>query len=461
MIPPASPNTASFRDPDGYVFQEDGCWYRAITPRGLPVLEHLEHSGLYAELTRAGLLASHETTPHTTIENATRVLLPEQVPFVSYASEWGFAQLKDAARLTLDVHERALNRGAWMVDAATSNVQFLRGAPKLIDTLSVKPLQPGIPWTAYRQFCEQFLAPLSLAATHGSGALAFLRAFPEGMPLPLVSRLLPWRTWLKPGLLTHLHAHALAIRAATSGAKRSKPAHRPVSLNALKGLARSLAGCIEGLRAARPRAAWLGYYEQDMLVDGYLQQKERIVGGWIESRKPKSVWDAGANTGQFSRLAATNGASVIALEAEPACVDRIYVECCRKARLDVLPLVMDLAQPTPAGGWALRERRSLTDRGRPDLILALAVVHHLALGRNLPLPMIADFLASLAPHLIIEFVPKTDPNAQRLLAFREDIFPAYTQEGFEAAFGGHYTIEARQPLERTERWLYLLHRRPA
>lgn len=459
VTPETHASPASYRDPDGFAFQEQGRWYRAVTARGLGVLEHLERSGLYSELTDQGCLISHEIESQRRVPGAVRVLCPEQVPFLSYASEWGFEQLKDAARLTLSIHARALSRGAWMADAATSNIQFFHGAPRLIDTLSVKPLRDGVPWLAYRQFCEQFLAPLALASSLGAPALALLRAFPEGVPLPLVSRLLPLKSWLRPALLLHLHAHALAIQRAAKFAAGARPAHRPVSLAALKGLAHSLTGCVEQLRARSAGAPWLGYYENDLLTPRYLEHKEKAVLSWLGTLASKRVWDAGANTGHFSRLTARAGASVIALEADAECVDRIYVDCCREARLDVLPLVIDLAQPTPPAGWNLRERRALTDRGHPDVVLALALTHHLALGRNLPLPMVAEFFGQLAPHLIIEFVPKTDPNARRLLACREDIFPHYDQSGFEAAFGARYTIESRQPLEGTERWLYLMKRK--
>ena len=456
---PTEPASASFRDPDGYAFRRNGRWYRAVTSTGLVALNHLERSGLYADLAGSGLLIQHADAAGIQAEGAARVIAPEQIPYVSYSSEWGFEQLKDAARTTLEIHERALNAGAWMIDATSANIQFLRGKPLLIDTLSLKPIQAGLPWPAYRQFCEHFLAPLALASAHGLQALSLLRAHPEGIPLPLASRLLPWRTWLRPGLFMHLHAHAMAMKHVSKDLERKKPAHRPVSLNSLKGLALSLRNNIAAQKTARPKSAWLDYYEQDMVAPGYLEQKEATVSGWVQNLKPAQVWDVGANTGHYSRLAATSGASVIALEADPACVDRIYLECARTQKLDVLPLVMDLLQPTPAGGWHLGERQSLLDRGRPELILALAVIHHLAIARNLPLPMIARFFAELAPQLIIEFVPKSDRNARRLLEFREDIFPHYHLEGFEQAFGKLFSVEASRAIEGTERRLYLLKRR--
>jgi len=449
---------SSFRDPSGFVFRRAGSLHRQVNACYREDYELLRESGLYAELVGAGLLIPHVESdePPALPELAYRVITPERIPFISYPYEWCYGQLQDAALATLDIQRRALARGMTLKDASAYNIQFHRGRPLLVDTLSFTRYREGQVWDAYRQFCQQFLAPLALMALVDVRLGLLLREHIDGIPLDLAAALLPARSWLRPGLATHLHLHA---RAQARHADTTRPAPEPdagrsFGRTAMEGLIDSLHGTVAGLEWAPPRAGWSAYYYESSYSAEARAAKEAAVRAWVERVPPATVWDLGANTGRYSRIAAEGGAYTVAMDSDAACVQALYRAGEGRGRL--LPLVMDLTNPSPALGWAHAERLALQARGPADLVLALALVHHLAISNNLPLARLADTLAGLAPRLVIEFVPKEDPQVQRLLGLRRDIFADYTGEGFERAFAGHFRTVERRPLPGTGRVLYLL-----
>ena len=206
-----------------------------------------------------------------------------------------------------------------------------------------------------------------------------------------------------------------------------------------------------------PKSEWSSYYaDQPSYAPEAFARKLDLVTGWLHRLQPATVWDLGANTGQFSKVAAKQGAHAVALDSDPACVDTLYREA-RADKLDtLLPLVADLTSPSPAIGWANVERQTLEQRGPADLILALAVVHHLAIGNNVPLTAVADYFSRIGRRAIVEFVPKSDPMVQRMMASRADVFESYTAEEFERAFSARFTIEQRAVIPTSDRLLYLM-----
>ena len=283
-----------------------------------------------------------------------------------------------------------------------------------------------------------------------------LRVHLDGVPLDLASRLLPWRTRLSPGLQMHLHLHAKSQ--ARHAGKSVAPVGR-VSRMALLGLMDSLESTVGKLTWHPHGTEWANYYADTSYSEAGMKEKQRLVADFIARADPRTAWDLGANTGLFSRLAAARGALTLAFDLDPAAVERNYLACREAGEENLLPLVLDLTNPSPGIGWRNRERASLLERGPADLVLALALVHHLAISNHLPLPAIADFMGSLCSHLIIEFVPKDDPQVQRLLATREDIFTGYTQAAFEAAFAARFEILSSAPIPDSGRVIYLMKRR--
>ncbi len=451
----------SFRDPSGFVFESDGRLYRQINRSFAESFDAFVASGLYDRLSGDGLLIAHRDVAANDVASpapqlAHRTIAPERVGFISYPYEWCFSQLKDAALATLEIQRRSLENGFSLRDASAFNIQFLRGRPTLIDTLSFEPYREGEPWVAYRQFCQHFLAPLALAAHVDARMPLLSRPFIDGIPLDIASRALPISTRWSPTLSIHIHLHARSQRrfASTTTVKK-----RSVSRMAMRGLIDSLTGAVRRLEWKPAGTEWGDYYDATNYSDAARERKMAIVREFIERADPATVWDLGANTGDFSRLASERGIETVAFDVDAAAVEKNYRRVRDQKETHILPLVMDLTNPSPSLGWDHHERASLVDRGPAGLALALALIHHLAISNNVPLERVAAFLARAARALVIEFVPKSDSQVQRLLATRADVFPDYHRDGFEAAFRAHFEIVDVRPVEGSERILYLMRRR--
>lgn len=445
---------SSFRDPSGCIIERDGEFLRVVQPSYAQDYQFLIKSGLYRALTAQGLLVSHEEIGEAGVPGAYKVLRPRQVPFVSYPYEWCFSQLRDAALATLAIQKTAMAHGMSLKDATAFNIQFVDGRPMLIDTLSFERLRLR-PWVAYGQFCRHFLAPLALMSRRDPRLGQLFRTCLDGVPLPLAATLLPWGARLNLWLLMHLFLHAASeTRAARLPPRPVQPKNFP--LRSFLGLATSLESTVQSLKWEAPKSHWAAYYESTVTGGRYVEHKKQVVGGFIKIAQPRTVWDLGANTGLFSRLAAENGVEVLSFDSDPACVEINYLKTRQVKPARLLPLLMDLMNPSPALGWDHRERMSWLERPKPDMVLALGLAHHLAIANNLPLERIADFFARLSPWLAVEFVPKEDANAQKLLHAREDIFGNYTRRDFEEAFSRRFTIEDSQTLQDSARQLYLM-----
>ncbi len=455
-------NPGSFRDPSGFVFEREGRVLRQVNRQYQSSYDRLMESGLYAQLVEKGWLISHEEVDPSfaLTEDAYRVLAPAVVPFISYPYEWSFSQLRDAALLTLRIQRRALRFDMSLKDCSAYNIQFIGSNPVFIDTLSFEPYQVGRPWAAYRQFCQHFLAPLALMAHRDVRLSQLLRIHLDGVPLDLASKLLPRSTYLRPFLLMHIHLHARAQQRYANTAQweeeNAVAQRRQVGERGMLGLLTTLYKGIQRLEWRAAGTEWADYYEETNYTPEALTHKEQGVARLIDQVGPETVWDLGANTGRFSLLASRESIFTLAFDIDPAAVERNYLRGAAENDGHLLPLVLDLVNPSPGLGWAHQERKSLAERGPADLVLALALVHHLVIANNLPLGHVADFLRAIGEWLIIEFVPKKDSQVQRLLAWREDIFPDYTEHGFETAFGAHFKVVEKVPIAGSRRVLYLM-----
>lgn len=451
----------SFRDPSGFVFFQQGVPYRQINQSYRADYDRLMDSGLYAALVKAGWLLPHAeaSLPPPDPLLAYKVIQPEPISFVSYPYEWCFSQWKQAALTTLQIQKMALEHGMSLKDASAYNIQFHKGRPVFIDTLSFEAYREGEPWVAYRQFCEHFVAPLALMSHVDIRMGRLSLSYFEGMPLDLASALLPFASRFDLFLTAHIRLHAKSqIRHAATAVQPTKGG---MSARSLLGLIDHLEGGISKLTWQPAGTEWADYYQDTNYSPSAFEQKRQIVAQYIEQARPASVWDMGANTGLFSRLASERGIPTIAFDIDPAAVERNYLDAREKKETALLPLLMDASNPTPGIGWANRERHSLRERGPADMVLALALVHHLAISNNVPLLRIAEFFQELGRTLVIEFVPKADSQVQRLLASRKDIFTAYDQEHFEQDFRRYFEIEASTPVQDSQRTLYLMRRKQA
>ena len=455
-----SPLKASFRDPSGFVFRSSGTLLRRINQNYAQDYDLLMGSGLYAQLTTMGALVRHTELDKPRFYDADfyKTIQPREIGFISYPYEWCFSQLKDAALLTLDIQLLALEHGMTLKDASAYNIQFEHGRPVFIDTLSFEKYNDGAPWVAYRQFCQHFLAPLALMAKTDVSLSQLSRVFIDGVPLVLASRLLPASSWLKWGLVGHVHLHAKAQRTYADTQTR-KSSVNTVSLNALIGLIESLRSAVAGLEWKPRGTEWGEYYQKTNYTIGAFDKKEALVEAYLNQIQPSSVWDLGANTGVFSRLASRKNIHTVAFDIDPAAVEKNYRATRQSKEKFLLPLVLDLTNPSPSIGFGNAERESIANRGPVDCVIALALIHHLAISNNVPLLYIAKFFSEICQQLIIEFVPKSDSQVQRLLLTRKDIFGNYDQVHFEQAYSEYFLITRQDSIPGSERTLYLMRKR--
>ena len=459
-----TPHASSYRDPAGFVFSHKNTIYRQINKSGQQDFEFFISSGLYNALLAEALIVPHENIKKTDQfgDDPQRFLVikPERIPFISYPYEWSFSQLKDAALLTLRIQELAMKHGMILKDASAYNVQFIGKKPVFIDTLSFAIYEAEKPWDGYKQFCEHFIAPLAVARYTTYDALKLLQADLEGVPLNLAAKLLPKRARLNAGLFSHIFLHnASQRRFEKSGAKSDTEAQevktRPMSKLAFQGLMASLERTVRSLKPPATQTEWGNYYDFTNYTEKGFKEKHALVADFIQlvSPRPQLVWDFGANNGEFSQIAAAQDIYTVAWDIDPIAVGRNYSH--KEHTATMLPLIQDCVNPSPALGWMGTERESLFQRGPADITMMLALIHHLAIGRNLPLPRIAEFLATTSSHVIIEFVPKGDSKVDILLASRKDIFTDYDIDHFQTAMEAHFDVVKKESIPHTKRTLFL------
>ncbi len=453
--------SSSFRDPSGFLFYRNGFLYRQINIGYKDNYDLLMESGLYGALVKDGLLIPHKETSDQKIENKNvyKIIKPEVINFVSYPYEWCFSQLKNAALVTLAIQKKSLEFGMSLKDANAYNIQFKDGRPLLIDTLSFEKYQEGKPWIAYKQFCQHFLAPLALMSYKDIRFNKLLQIYLDGIPLDLASSLLPRKAYYKISLLSHIKFHAKSQQH-FSDRKINMNKHRMSRLS-LQGLIDNLENSIKGLKWQPVGTEWADYYEETNYSGASMQHKKQIVDKFLEKIKPKNLWDLGANTGAFSQIAADKGISTISFDIDPAVVEKNYLRCVKQGEKNILPLIIDLTNPSPSIGWENKERLSLPERGPADAVLALALIHHLSISNNLPFNKIAHFFNKICNYLIIEFIPKNDSQIQKLLLNREDIFTDYTQQDFEREFNKYFIIQKSIEINDSKRSLYLMQKKDA
>ncbi|MCI0402519.1 MAG: methyltransferase, partial [Acidobacteria bacterium] len=410
--------SGSFRDPGGFVFERDGRIFRVITRHSLDDWSAFAVSELFRELERnrslIGTRPADVTSLPAGLEPGARLVEHDRVPFVSYPYEWSFAMLKDAALLHLELLERALAHNFILKDATPYNVQFIGSRPVFVDVLSFARYREGEPWAGYNQFCKMLLYPLMLQAYKRIPFQSWLRSELEGIDPLTFSRLLGLRDRLRSGVLAHVQVHAWLQQrmAADPTSVRGQIRQAGLPKSAITKNIRGLRRLVERMNAAEDKTVWAEYEQKTHYSAEARRQKEEFVRAVTAACRPKLVWDLGANVGRFSRLAGEHAGYVVAMDADAASIDLLYREARKERGEKILPLVMNLANPSPDQGWQGHERRSLPARGTTDLILALALIHHLRISANIPVESLLSWLATLGSALVIEFVAKEDARVR-------------------------------------------------
>lgn len=424
----------SFRDPAGSVFYRDGKVLRRINPSYTSEYEKLRDSGIITELISSGQLVDTQEVARIDVAGGTAYEVEHaRIPFVSYPYEWSFSLLQAAAVFHLDLQIWLLNRGFVLRDATAFNIQFMGPSPVFIDLLSIKSYQDGEYWIGHRQFCEQFLNPLLLRSTVGVCHNDWFRGRLEGIPTADLRRVIPTRKLLTWNMLTQVVLNDVLQSTSNSSrdGKKKAPLTKPFPRHAYLGMLNSLRSWIKSLRpAGKGSSTWGQYLEFRNYTDETLAQKRAFVSDFCTKTPPTTMWDLGCNTGEFASLALSSGAEcVVGFDYDQDCLDQAY-SLATSSSLNFLPLYLDAANPSPNQGWRQSERQGLDQRLNADGLLALAFEHHLAIGRNIPLDQLIQWIISIAPRGVIEFVGKSDDKIAQMLRLREDIFADYTVDNF-------------------------------
>lgn len=472
-------DAGSFRDREGRVFYHRGGVYRALSGDALAAWRELAATDFFQRTQDDGtVVATHEVdlsaggdsdgalTAAQLAALSPRwagALAHQRIPFLSYPYEWSFTMLRDAARLQLDLLLAALEEALTIKDASSYNVQWHGARPVFIDVASFEPWRPGSPWMGYLQFCQLFLYPLFLTAYRDVDFQPWLRGAVDGIAPAAMSRLLgSWRDRLRPGVFADVF---LLAKLQARQADRRRPLRDDLrragfSKAMIANNVRRLRKVVDKLRWRRAGSTWADYADDTSYDAENRRIKEDFVAAAAAERHWPLVWDLGCNTGAYSRIAAAHAGTVVAVDGDHLAIDRLYRALRAEGPANVLPLVISLTDASPGLGWRGVERKALTDRARPDLVLCLALIHHLVLAANLPLAEVVDWLAALGGHLVIEWVDKDDPQARRLLANKDDIYHDYTRAAFEAALAERFTVARRQTFHHGTRTLYLARPRP-
>ena len=452
----------SFRDRTARVFYDRGRVCRGLTDHALRQWEALSSTSFYERSVADGtVIPSYRLDPSAVLlpQNDARwaaVLQHETIPFVSYPYEWPFGMLKDAALLQLDLLLAALEEGMTLKDASPYNVQWRGARPVFVDVASFETWRPGEPWMGYRQFCRMFLYPLLLLAYRGVPFHPWLRGSLDGIDAEACRRLMQPRDYLRAGVLLHvcLQARAQAAYKGTQRDVRTDLRTAGFNRDLIKANATRLRHLVAGLTWKTRQSGWSDYTNSAHYEPADAARKREFVRDVMSARRFDLVWDLGCNTGVFSRIAADQAAYVVALDADHLAVELLYRQLKTEGSRNIVPLVLDLTDPSPGLGWRNLERRTLSDRGRPDLVLCLALIHHLVIGGNVPLHELLDWLAGLGGDLVIEFVTREDPMVVLLLRNKEDQYFDYDLTNFEAGLASRFVVERREPLGSGTRVLY-------
>jgi SAM-dependent methyltransferase len=455
----------SFRDPDSRVFTADSRLLRLLSPRGLADWEALSSSPLFGALQNEGKLVGTQPAddvadvPHALHDGVAGVLEHEIVPFVSYPYEWSFGMLRDAALLQLELVRRAVEDGLILKDSSPYNVQFRGARPVFVDVGSFEPLREGEPWAGYRQFCMLFLYPLLLQAWKDVPFQPWLRGRIEGISPQECRNLLSFRDRFRRGSLTHVFLHARLERryenrdVDVKGELKKAGFRKELIVANVKGLER----LVSRLKWRPAGSAWSEYGPTTTYSDEDAERKAAFVAEAVGAVRPRVVWDLGANEGRHSRIAAETADHVVAVDADPLVVDRLYATLKAEGRTTILPLTTNLVDPSPGLGWRGLERRPLADRGRPDLALCLALVHHVSIGGNVPVTELLDWLRGLDSAVVVEFPTPDDPMVRRLLARkRPHDHPDYRRDWFERCLAERFDVLRSEELSSGTRVLYLV-----
>jgi len=458
-----SADPGSFRDPTSRVFLDGERVVRAMDDDAFADLEAALAGRFLPAALRAGTVVATEVVDDPAAAGLpspwTHAVAHPRMATWSYPYEWSFSMLRDAAILQLELLRDALAEGFTLKDATPYNVQFDGARPVFVDVGSVERLGDGDPWYGYLQFCQQFLYPLLLCSYADLAFQPFLRGSLEGITPEVASRVLGPLRLPRKGVLVHvaLHARAQARFADTDADVKQELRKGGMRKELIEANVKGLLRTLDGLRWKQSESEWSSYSERGHYTDDDLRAKEAFVAEVAGQRHRGIIWDVGCNDGRFSELVADDCDRVVAFDGDHLVVDLLYRRLAQAGERRILPLVVDLTDPSPGLGWANRERAPFLERNRPDLVLALAVIHHVVISGNVPVPAALDLFAGLGGELVLEIPTERDPMVRRLLrGKRAGVHDDYRLDVIEPAIEARFAVRRRVDLPSGTRVLFEL-----
>jgi SAM-dependent methyltransferase len=461
--PAFTAESGSFRDREGRIYRCDGRIFRGLSQTALANFRQLESTSFYRSFQATGaLVASRECRaqdaplPPAVRERWAGFLEHQPITVISYPYEWTFGMLRDAALLQLDLLEAAIVEDMSCKDATPYNIQFAGGKPVFIDIASFIPLESGATWAGYRQFCEMFLFPLMLQAYKGIHFQPFMRAAIDGIDVQTAARLFSLRDRFRPGVFSHVWLQSKFDRryGGTQQNVRSNIKSAGFNREMILANVRRIRKLVTGMKWQGDGSEWAAYAEFHNYSAADHELKESFIADCAAESQPRVAWDIGCNTGQFAKIAAQHSGLVVAMDLDHFAVERLYRELKAAGGGNILPLVQNVADPSPNWGWQNRERSELKMRAAPDLVLCLALLHHVVITANIPLDEFIAWLARLTPDLVIEYVSRADDKVKTLLRNKDDDYADYSREGLEKALQQHFNIVRQLTLGQGRRHLY-------
>ena len=443
----------SYRDRDGFVIIKDHIVERYVRNSYARDYDHLMQSGLYQHLVGEGLLIPHKerNIAGNEIPDIYKILEPEKINFISFPYEWSACQWKQMMLAFLQINKICLDYGMILKDATPFNFTFHKGSCVFFDTLSFELYDDQKPWIAYRQFCETMLGPLALLYFNNTLWTRMMPGFINGWPLPFISSNLPFKTWISPAILIHIHWHA-RVQKEKKGPVKSDG----LSKEKLQILWKMIQHSVSRWAYPYKQENWLHYYHTDIQSEEYLQNKTKTITQWLEELRPVRVIDLGANTGMFSIIASRYAEEVIAVESDHACMTQLRQYINLQKIENIHTVIADLAQPVPGAGWRNKEKAPLLERLKADMVFALALIHHLCITANIPLSFVADLFAEITTrYIVVEFIPRSDKKVREMLQNRKDIFDDYTEEEFNRCFSKRFILRNYSENNFSDRKLYV------
>jgi SAM-dependent methyltransferase len=464
----------SFRDPDSAVFRVDGKVLRGLSGQAAADWDRLRATDFLPRLTESGQIVrttayEGDAPPSPRGQAWARVVEHERVPVVSYPYEWPFAMLREAAALHLEVLAAALDEGLSLKDGTAYNVQFVGSRPTFIDIGSFEA-STG-PWPGYRQFCQTMLFPLLVQAHLGVPYQPMLRGAVDGLTASDVAGMFSGLRRFRKGVLRNVTLHSVLERKVTTATEtvKSDLTSSGFTTELAKATAKNLLKLVRSLEVAKRGSAsddddhsvWSDYRDTCSYSDDDARAKAAFVTGALAEGRSHVVLDLGANDGEYSALAAEHADYVVAVDGDEKVVDLLYRRLRAAGKENVLPLYMNLVDPSGGIGWRNRERAPFVERVRPDATLALALIHHLTIAANVPLPEVVAWLASFGGRLVVEFPHTDDVQVKRLLANKPaGLFDDYRRDAFEQLLDQQFLVHRQETLPGGTRTIYLAEPKP-